>query len=101
MPVRDTRTLRPIIAWRLGRYAPEADAPLRHVLAAHPFTLLAEEGRVSVSGLGGKLWSLGDSFARFAGAAEEVRRADAAGASASARPALGFAELLAGDVEAM
>jgi tRNA dimethylallyltransferase len=36
-----------------------------------------------------------------AGAAEEVRRADAAGASATARQALGFAQLLAGDVEAM
>jgi tRNA dimethylallyltransferase len=36
-----------------------------------------------------------------AGAAEEVRRADAAGASPTARAALGFAELLAGDVEAM
>src|SRR3954469_12901708 len=36
-----------------------------------------------------------------AGAVDEVRRADAAGASATARKALGFAELLAGDVEAM
>jgi tRNA dimethylallyltransferase len=36
-----------------------------------------------------------------AGAAEEVARADAAGASPSARQALGFAELLAGDVDAM
>ena len=36
-----------------------------------------------------------------AGAVDEVRRADAAGASATARQALGFAELLAGDVEAM
>jgi tRNA dimethylallyltransferase len=36
-----------------------------------------------------------------AGAAEEVRRADAAGASATARVALGFAELLDGDVDAM
>lgn len=35
------------------------------------------------------------------GAREEVLRADAAGASATARQALGFAELLAGDVEAM
>jgi tRNA dimethylallyltransferase len=35
------------------------------------------------------------------GAAEEVRRAHAAGASATARQALGFADLLAGDVEAM
>jgi tRNA dimethylallyltransferase len=36
-----------------------------------------------------------------AGAVEEVRRADAAGASPTARAALGFAELLAGDVGAM
>ena len=36
-----------------------------------------------------------------AGAADEVRRADAKGASKTARKALGFEELLAGDVEAM
>jgi tRNA dimethylallyltransferase len=36
-----------------------------------------------------------------AGAADEVARADAAGASPSVRQALGFAELLAGDVDAM
>ncbi len=36
-----------------------------------------------------------------AGAREEVRRAHAAGASETARKALGFQELLAGDVEAM
>lgn len=36
-----------------------------------------------------------------AGAAEEVRRAEAAGPSASARKALGFEELLAGDLEAV
>jgi tRNA dimethylallyltransferase len=36
-----------------------------------------------------------------AGAEEEVRRADGAGASETARKALGFEELLAGDVEAM
>jgi tRNA dimethylallyltransferase len=36
-----------------------------------------------------------------AGAQEEVRRAHAAGASITARKALGFEELLAGDVEAM
>ena len=35
------------------------------------------------------------------GVAEEVRRAHAAGASATARKALGFEELLGGDVEAM
>jgi tRNA dimethylallyltransferase len=36
-----------------------------------------------------------------AGAIEQVRRADAAGASPTARVALGFADLLAGDAEAM
>jgi tRNA dimethylallyltransferase len=36
-----------------------------------------------------------------AGAADEVRRADAEGASATARKALGFEELLHGDVDAM
>ena len=36
-----------------------------------------------------------------AGAADEVRAADAAGASATARKALGFEQLLAGDVEGM
>ena len=36
-----------------------------------------------------------------AGAIDEVRRADAAGASETARVALGFTELLTGDVEAM
>jgi tRNA dimethylallyltransferase len=36
-----------------------------------------------------------------AGAGEEVRRANASGASVTARKALGFEELLAGDVEAM
>jgi tRNA dimethylallyltransferase len=36
-----------------------------------------------------------------AGAAEEARRANAAGASATARKALGFEELLIGDVDAM
>ena len=36
-----------------------------------------------------------------AGAVAEVRRADAAGASPSARQALGFEELLRGDLEGM
>jgi len=36
-----------------------------------------------------------------AGAQEEVRRANAAGASPTARKALGFEELLTGDVDAM
>jgi hypothetical protein len=63
--VQETRTLRPIIAWRLGRYAPSGDTPMRTVLSSHPFHLLAEQGNVSVSGMGGKLWALGDTFVRF------------------------------------
>jgi hypothetical protein len=63
--VCETRTLRPIIAWRMGRYAPAGDAALYEVLATHPFVRLAEDGMVSVSGLAGKLWSLGDTFVRF------------------------------------
>ena len=66
--VRETRTLRPIIGWRLGRYAPAADSSVYDVLAAHPFVQLAEDGMVSVSGLAGKLWALGDTFVRFDGA---------------------------------
>jgi len=65
VPVRETRTLRPLIALRMGRYAPAGDAPLRAVLSSHPFHLLAEEGMVSVSGLAGKLWAIGDTFVRF------------------------------------
>ena len=65
MQVRETRTLRPIIGWRLGRYAPAGDAPLRTVLATHPFHLLAETDAASVSGLAGKLWAVGDTFVRF------------------------------------
>ena len=67
MAVRETRTLRPIMGWRLGRYAPAGDVPMRAVLSSHPFHLLAEAGMVSVSGLGGKLWALGDNFVRFDG----------------------------------
>ena len=36
-----------------------------------------------------------------AGAVDEVRRADAAGASPTARAALGFEQLLTGDIESM
>ena len=63
--MRETRSLRPVINWRLGRYAPSPHTPLSEVLAAHPFLLLGEEGLVSLSGLVGKLWSLGDTFVRL------------------------------------
>ena len=68
MQVRETRTLRPLMGWRMGPYAPPAGAALYEVLGAHPFVRLAEEGMVSVSGLAGKLWALGDTFVHFDGA---------------------------------
>ena len=67
MQVRETRTLRPLMAWRMGPYAPPAGAALYDVLGEHPFVRLAEEGMVSVSGLAGKLWTPGDTFVRFDG----------------------------------
>jgi tRNA dimethylallyltransferase len=86
---------------------------------------LLDAGELEPAGAGSELWSedvrrptllLGlvmeraQLYARIeerveemiaAGAAEAVRRANAAGASVTARKALGFEELLAGDVEGM
>ena len=65
--VRDTRTLRPLIALRFGPYAPSADTTFREVFRQPPFTLLEESRHSSVSGMAGRLWALGDVFARFEG----------------------------------
>lgn len=86
---------------------------------------LIDSGLAPPSGLGGELWTAATRHptrliglvrdrdelhalidARVdaivaAGAGDEVRRADAAGASDAVRRAVGFAELLAGDVDAM
>ena len=69
------------------------DRELRHPTLLVGLTMDRDELR-SGSTRGSRRWSP-------PGAAEEVRRADAAGASRTARAALGFEELLAGDVEAM
>jgi hypothetical protein len=61
--VRDTRTLRPIIALRFGPYAPSADTTFRELFRRPPFTVLEESTHSSVSGLAGRLWALGDTFA--------------------------------------
>jgi hypothetical protein len=68
--VRETVSLRPLIAWRLGAHAPRGDEPFSAVFARHPFHLLAEDGWVTVSGLGGKLWSLRGDYATFGSPAE-------------------------------
>lgn len=68
--MRETRTLRPLIAWRLGRHAPAPDEPFSAVFRRHPFTLLAEDARVTVSGLAGPLWALNARYEAFADAEE-------------------------------
>ena len=61
--VRDARALRPLIALRLGPYAPPATTTFHDVFRAAPFRLLEEDRHLSVSGLAGRLWS---PFADFA-----------------------------------
>ena len=65
--MRETRGLRPVINWRLGSHAPDADDTLSATFARFPFHVLVdeEEARVSVSGMAGKLWALGDTFVGF------------------------------------
>jgi hypothetical protein len=52
--VRETRTLRPLIAWRLGA---DGDMRFAALFTQPPFVLLAEGERESISGLAGRLWS--------------------------------------------
>lgn len=96
-PTDRTRIVRALELLEAGERPPAAgelwDAPPRH--------------RTLVAGLTmerSKLYERIDARVEAmvaAGAADEVRRAERAGVSATARKALGFEELLAGDVEAM
>lgn len=63
--VNDTLTLRPIIALRFGPYAPPPDTTFRELFRRPPFTLLEESAYSSISGMAGRLWALGDVFARL------------------------------------
>ena len=74
--VRDTRTLRPIIALRFGPYAPSADLTFRELFRRPPFALLEESEHCSISGLAGRLWALGDVFARLEGPEDYAAFAD-------------------------
>ena len=74
--VSDTRTLRPIIALRFGPYAPSPDTTFRELFRRAPFTLLEESQHSSVSGLAGRLWALGDVFARLEGPGDYAAFAD-------------------------
>ena len=106
---------------RAGRAPPSIDPTDRKRIVRA--LELHEMGALEPSGYGDQLWTeetrvptrlfglvrdRDELYARIdarvdamvaAGAADEVRAADAAGASRTARAALGFAELLAGDVE--
>jgi hypothetical protein len=61
----DTRTMRRLIGWRLGRHAPSADTTYRELFRSGIFTLLEERERVSVSGVAGRIWAPSGDYARF------------------------------------
>jgi hypothetical protein len=64
--VRDTRTLRPVIAVRLGAHAPQPETTFRELFRSPPFILLDDRpGELSVSGGAGPLWSPRAGFAEF------------------------------------
>jgi tRNA dimethylallyltransferase len=77
---------------------PPADGELWTERTRHPTRLVALT--MERDALGAAIDARVDAMAA-AGAVGEVQRADAAGASRTARQALGFAQLLSGDVEAM
>jgi hypothetical protein len=63
--IRDTPTMRRLIAWRLGRHAPGADATYRELFRSGIFMLLEEGERFSVSGLAGRIWTPSGDYAQF------------------------------------
>lgn len=92
------RLVRALASYDAGIEYPPASGPLWTAQTRHPTRLIALVcGRDALNAaIDARVQAMVS-----AGAADEVRRADAAGASSTARRALGFAELLAGDVEAM
>jgi hypothetical protein len=63
--LRDTPTMRRLIAWRLGSHAPGADATYRELFRSGIFTLLEEGERFSVSGVAGRIWTPSGDYAHF------------------------------------
>jgi hypothetical protein len=55
-----TRTLGRIVQWRIP--GTPSTIGFRELLATHPFTVLAEGERWSVSGLCGRIWTTGDDY---------------------------------------
>ena len=66
----DTRTMRRLIRWRLGRHAPGPQTTYRDLFRSGIFTLLEDGERYSVSGAAGRIWSPSGDYARFESAAE-------------------------------
>src|SRR4051812_39911486 len=63
--LRDARTLGRVVRWRIPGLA--ADRTFRELFRAHPFTVLEEGERCSVSGLAGRIWTLERDYPRLAG----------------------------------
>ena len=63
--VADTRTMGPLVRWRIPGVP--VDQTYRELLAAYPFTVLAEGERYSLSGLCGRIWTLQRDYPRLAG----------------------------------
>jgi hypothetical protein len=61
----DTRTMRRLIRWRLGRHAPAAATTYRDMFRSGIFTLLEEGERYSVSGAAGRIWAPSGDYARL------------------------------------
>jgi hypothetical protein len=66
----DTRTMRRLIRWRLGRHAPPPETTYRDLFRSGIFTLLEDGERYSVSGVAGRIWAPSGDYARFESAAE-------------------------------
>lgn len=63
--VRDTRTLRPLMAMRLPGQGPRPDTTFRELFRTGIFTLLEDGERHSISGVAGRLWTPSGHYARF------------------------------------
>lgn len=68
--LRDTRTMRRLIRWRLGRHTPPPDTTYRDFFRTGIFTLLEDGERYSISGTAGRIWAPSGDYARFESGAE-------------------------------
>jgi hypothetical protein len=64
----DTRRLGRLVRWRLPDTP--ADSTFRELLRRHPFVLLDEGSRYSISGLCGRIWTIRADYPRLSGLAD-------------------------------